>query len=248
MDNKQFFTLPTNMTEESPLKPTDVLVYLYLKCYDNESHKCYPSLATLSKRSGAAINTIRKSINNLVENKYIEVKKVGRSNYYYFKKVIKFDKFYLDFIDNSDLSFSEKAYIAASYQYMFKDVEPYGKIALSNRDLASKLNVSEKSIYRLNKDLTRKEILQIFKESKRNLETGCPEELKVFNLQKCGQSALWLIQDNSERINTLEERDKEKEENDRKRDELIKSQQKMLEIMQKEIDKLKTQQTKQFIV
>ena len=77
---------------------------------------------------------------------------------------------------------------------------------------------------------------------------GCPEELKVFNLQKCGQSALWLIQDNSERINTLEERDKEKEENDRKRDELIKSQQKMLEIMQKEIDKLKTQQTKQFIV
>lgn len=239
MDNKQFFILPTKMTEESTLRPSDVLIYLYLKCYDNDEHKCFPSLAVLSKRSGAAINTVKKSINNLVENGYIEVKKIGRSNYYYFKKVIKFDKFYLDFIDNPDLSFSEKAYIAASYQYMFKDIEPYGKIALSNKDLASKLNVSEKSIYRLNRDLTRKEILQIFKESKRNLETGCPEELKVFNLQKCGQAALWLIQDNSERINTLEERDRE-------RDELIKSQQKMLEAMQREIDKLKAQQAKQF--
>lgn len=241
MDNEQFFILPTKMTEESPLKPTDVLIYLYLKCYDNSEHKCYPSLATLSKRSGAAINTIRKAIDNLVKYEYISVKKIGRSNYYYFKKVIKFDKFYLDFIDNPDLSFSEKAYIAASYQYMFKDVKPYGKLSLSNKDLAEKLNVSEKSIYRLNKDLTRKEILQIFKESKRNLETGCPEELKVFNLQKCGQAALWLIQDNSERINAIEEKDRE-------RDELIKSQQKMLEMMQKEIDQLKAQQQNTFTI
>lgn len=241
MKNGQFFILPTKMTEESPLKPTDVLIYLYLKCYDNEQHECYPSLATLSKRSGTAINTIRKAIDNLVKYEYISVKKVGRSNYYYFKKVIKFDKFYLDFIDNPNLSFSEKAYIAASYQYMYKDIKPYGKISLSNKDLAEKLNVSEKSIYRLNKDLTRKEILQIFKESKRNLETGCSEELKVFNLQKCGQAALWLIQDNAERINAIEEKDRE-------RDELIKSQQKMLKIMQEEINKLKAQQATKFIV
>lgn len=241
MKNGQFFILPTKMTEESPLKPTDVLIYLYLKCYDNEQHECYPSLATLSKRSGTAINTIRKAIDNLVKYEYISVKKVGRSNYYYFKKVIKFDKFYLDFIDNPNLSFSEKAYIAASYQYMYKDIKPYGKISLSNKDLAEKLNVSEKSIYRLNKDLTRKEILQIFKESKRNLETGCSEELKVFNLQKCGQAALWLIQDNAERIDAIEEKDRE-------RDELIKSQQKMLKIMQEEINKLKAQQATKFIV
>lgn len=239
MNKEQFFILPTKMTEESLLKPTDVLVYLYLKCYDNDKHECYPSLATLAKRSGAAINTIRKAISNLIKYEYITVKKQGRSNYYRFKKVIKFDKFYLDFIDNPNLSFSEKAYIASSYQYMFKDLEPYGKIALSNKELAEKLNVSEKSIYRLNKDLTRKEILQIFKESKRNLETGCSEELKVFNLQKCGQSALWLIQDNSERIDILEEKDRE-------RDKLIKSQQKIIELMQEEINKLKAQQANNF--
>lgn len=67
MDNKQFFILPTKMTEESTLKPSDVLIYLYLKCYDNDEHKCFPSLAVLSKRSKAAINTIKKSINNLVK-------------------------------------------------------------------------------------------------------------------------------------------------------------------------------------
>lgn len=229
---EQFFILPTKMTEDSPLKPTDVLVYLYLKCYDNKQHICCPSLVTLSKRSGAAIDTIRKAINNLVKNKYITVEKKGRSNYYYFNKVIKFDKFYLDFIDNPNLTFSEKAYIASCYQYMYKDIEPYGKIAMSNKDLADRLNISESSIYRINKDLTRKEVLQIFKESKRNLETGCPEELKVFNLQKCGQSALWLIQDNSERIDNIEEEN-------RKMDKLLKSQQKLIETMQKEIDRLK---------
>lgn len=45
------------------------------------------------------------------------------------------------------------------------------------------------------------------------------------------------VQDDAERINTLEEKDRE-------RDELIRSQQKMLEAMQEEINKLKTQQSK----
>ncbi len=228
MKEEQFFILPSKMTEEAQLKPADVLVYLYLKCYDNEQHECYPSLATLSKRSGAAINTIRKAIDNLIRCEYITVKKKGRSNYYFFKKVIKFDKFYLEFIDNPNLSFSEKAYIAASYQYMFKDIQPYGKLSLSNKELADKLNISEDTIYRLNKNLTKKEILQIFKESKRNLETGCPEELKLFNLQKCGQAALWLIEQNSEDIEELKRRDEEKD--------------KLIKIMQKEIEQLKQNQ------
>lgn len=239
MKEEQFFMLPTKMTEESDLKPTDVLVYLYLKCYDNDKHECYPSLTTLSKRSKAAINTIKKSIDNLVKYGYIKIEKKGRSNYYYFKKVIKFDKFYLDFIDNPDLSFKEKAYLASCYQYMYKDIEPYGKISLTNKDLANRLNISEDTIYRLNKGLTRKEVLQIFKESKRNLESGCPEELKVFNLQKIGQAALWLIQDNSERINALEEKDREK-------DELIKSQQKLLKAMQEELNKLKESKKREY--
>jgi DNA-binding MarR family transcriptional regulator len=211
MKEPQFFTLPSKMTEGSNLKPTDVLIYLYLKCYDNKEHKCYPSLSTLSKRSKAAVNTIKKAINNLVLAGYIDVKKIGRSNYYFFKKTIKFDKFYLSFIDNTDLTFKEKAYIACIYQYMYKDIAPYGKLSFTNKDLADLINVSEDGVYRLNKSLVRKKVLQILKESKRNLETGCPEELKLFDLQKCGQAALWLIQDNCERIEELERKDKEKD-------------------------------------
>ena len=216
------------------IKPGLALIYLYIQLYsiNNISTVSYQEICNLS---GKSINFVRECVKRLESLKYLEVDYSKSPITYKFtlSNTDNCEQFSVKFLTNTDLSFTEKAYIAASYQYMFKDIQPYGKLALSNKDLAEKLNVSEKSIYRLNKDLTRKEILQIFKESKKNLETGCSEELKVFNLQKCGQAALWLIQDNSERLDVIEEKDRE-------RDELIKSQQKMIEMMQEEINKLKT--------
>lgn len=230
--NKQFFLLPQKMTETSTLKPKDVLVYLYLKSYDNDKHECFPSLSTLSKRSGAAINTIKEAIDSLIDNEYITVVKKGRSNYYYFNKIINFDKFSPEFLDDKNTTFKEKAYIAASYQYMYKDVENYGKLSFSDSKLAQVLNISESTVKRLNKDLSRKEVLQIYKESKRNLETGCPEELKLFNLRKVGQTALWLIEKNSEDI------DKMKEE--------LESCKKLISIMSNKIQELESKDSKTY--
>lgn len=232
--NKQFFILPQKMTEASDLKPKDVLVYLYLKSYDNEQHECFPSLATLSKRSGAAINTIKEAINSLVENGYITIVKKGRSNYYYFNKILKFDKFSPEFLDNPITSFKEKAYIAASYQYMYKDLVNYGKISYSDSELAKVLNISESTIKRLNKDLNKKEVLQIFKESKRNLETGCPEELKVINLKKVGQTALWLIEKNTEDIEEVKEQ--------------LDSYKKLIDIMSERITQLENNKQQKYIL
>lgn len=42
MENKQFFTLPTKMTEKSELRPEDLIIYFYLKCYDDNNHEYYP--------------------------------------------------------------------------------------------------------------------------------------------------------------------------------------------------------------
>lgn len=220
--NNQFFMLPSKMTESSDLKPTDLLVYLYLKSYDNPQHECYPSFEKLSKRSGAAISTLRKCVSNLEEAKYIKVKKVGRSNYYYFEKPeMGFEKFYREFLDNEDLTFKEKAYVASTQQYMYKDIQNIGKVSYSNSELANILNVSESTVYRVNKELVRKDYLRIYKEAKRNLETGCAEELKVFNLEKLGQAALWLVEDNSEKIDEHTKNIKDLEEAIKSRDILI---------------------------
>lgn len=229
----QFFMLPSKMTEESELKPSDLLVYLYLKSYDNPQHECFPSFEKLQKRSGAAISTLRKCVSNLEDAKYIRIEKKGRSNYYYFEKPIKYEKFYKEFLDNPDLTFKEKAYVAATQQYMYKDITNEGKISIPNSELANKLNISESTVYRVNKELERKDYLHILKESKRNLETGCSEELKVFHLSKLGQSALWLIENNTEMIDSHEERIEKLEKALESRDLLI-------EKMSKEISELKS--------
>lgn len=206
MEEKQFFIVPSKMTLMTNLVPRDVLVYLYLKCYDNNKQECFPSLTTLSKRSGASRDTIQKSIDNLVQEGYVSIEKRGRSNYYKFTKPIHFDKFYLEFIDNPDLTFNEKSYLVALYPYMFKDKKPYGMTSIQRKWAAKALNISESTVYRLNKSLSRKEVLQIFKEAKKDLETGCSEELWVFNLQRIGQAALWLIEKNSEDVDDLKKK------------------------------------------
>lgn len=197
------------MTENSELKPIDILTYLYLRSYDNPQHECFPSFEKLSQLSGAAIGTLRKCVKNLETAGYITVKKKGRSNYYYFDETYfdrdGWEKFYREFLENKNLTYKEKAYIVSTQQYMYKDLQNIGKISYSDSELAQKLNVSESTIYRNNKDLERKQYLDILKGKNRDFETGCKEDIKVFRMDKIGQAALWLIEDHEERIEKLEE-------------------------------------------
>ena len=77
MENKQHVQLPNNMAEK--LTPQDILIYLYLKRHMNKDTKeAFPSLDLLTKEAHAAINTIRKSIQNLINAGFIEIRTLGR--------------------------------------------------------------------------------------------------------------------------------------------------------------------------
>ena len=135
--NKQHVQVPNDMTEQNIyLKPGDILIYATIKRHmDKDTKTCYPSLDTISRESGASINTVRASIQNLVNAEYIEVTPKGRGKLYRFLKWDKFEPFSYDFLDNKKLTFKEKAYILATQQYMFKKEETQDGVVTYNNIL-----------------------------------------------------------------------------------------------------------------
>lgn len=201
---KRHIQLPNNMTEN--LKPADLLIYLDIKRnMNNETKESFPSLETISKRTGASIPTIRKCINNLEEAGYIEIRKEGRKNIYKFLKYKEFEPFSYEFLDNQNLSFTEKAYIAASQQYMFKE-DGFGKTTFTNKELAKRINMSESSVSRCNKSLEKKDYLSIIETDVKDLETGLKIKEKVFYLNELGQAVIFALKNHEDRINTHEDK------------------------------------------
>jgi DNA-binding MarR family transcriptional regulator len=201
---KRHVQLPNNMTEN--LKPTDLLIYLDIKRnMNNETKESFPSLETISKRTGASIPTIRKCINNLEEAGYIEIRKEGRKNIYKFLKYKEFEPFSYEFLDNQNLSFTEKAYIAASQQYMFKE-DGFGKTTFTNKELAKRINMSESSVSRCNKSLEKKDYLSIMETDVKDLETGLRIKEKIFYLNELGQAVIFALKNHEDRINSHEDK------------------------------------------
>ena len=201
--NKQHLQLPNNMTLETILTPQDLLVYISIKRYmNNETKEAFPSLQTIAEKCGASIPTIRKCIKRLEEGKYIEVTKKGRSQIYKFLKYNNFEPFSYEFLDKEDLSFTEKAYQLASQQYQFKE-NGMGKISMSNKELAEKINMSESTISRCNKSLEAKGYLDIIKAKKH--ESGITINEKFFHLDELGQAIVFTLQNHEERLNKTEQ-------------------------------------------
>ena len=199
--NKQHVQLPNNMTPI--LTPQDLLVYISIKRYmNNETKEAFPSLQTIAEKCGASIPTIRKCIKRLEEGKYIEVTKKGRSQIYKFLKYNNFEPFSYEFLDKEDLSFTEKAYQLASQQYQFKE-NGMGKISMSNKELAEKINMSESTISRCNKSLEAKGYLDIIKAKKH--ESGITINEKFFHLDELGQAIVVTLQNHEERLNKTEQ-------------------------------------------
>ena len=209
---KRHVQLPNNM----PLTPQDLLIYLSIKRYmNNETKEAFPSLLTISKVSGASINTIRKGIENLKREGYIETYKRGRSQIYKFIKYTNFEPFSYEFLDKEDLSFTEKAYLVASQQYMFKN-DGVGKLYLTNKELSKRINLSEPTISKCNKSLEKKDYLSIIKTDKVDSLTGLKINEKVFHLNELEQAIVFALQNHEDRIekneNTIKSLQKELQE------------------------------------
>lgn len=198
--NKQHVQLPNNLININPITPKDLVIYLAIRRFLNgKTGECYPSLATISKKAGAAINTVRKSIDTLEKTGYLIIIKHGRQHFYKFPKDKTFEPFSFDFLDKEDLTFSEKAYLIASQQFMFKE-NGEGKITYSNKELANKINMSEKTISRINQSLVKKEYLTIEKSHKLNPITGLKINEKFYHLNQLEQAIVFALTNHEERI------------------------------------------------
>jgi Mn-dependent DtxR family transcriptional regulator len=183
------------MTKGSDLEPRDLLVYATIKKYINYlTNETFVGLEKISEDSGYTIPTVRKSIAILKEKGYISVSKKGRSNIYKFNKYKNFEPF------------SYKSYIIATQQHMFKDIEGIGKISYGNEDLSKILNISPKTIQRLDKSLIEKGYLNIVKTTAIDNTTGLKINEKIFHLNELEQAVIWTLQKHDEKINEHEDR------------------------------------------
>ena len=203
--SKQHVQLPKKMGEDG-LTPADQLIYLSIKRYmNNKTMIAFPSLAEISRVSGAAINTIRKAIKRLEEKDYFKIQKRGRGQEYVFNKIKAFDPFSYDFLDKEDLTFTQKSYIAATQQYMYTDMEGYGKVSMTNRELAKEINMPESTISKTNRELVKKNYLTIIKNECRDIEIGCKKDTKLFHLTELEQAIIWTLRTHEDRINNHED-------------------------------------------
>jgi DNA-binding transcriptional regulator YhcF (GntR family) len=201
---KQHVQLPNNASD---LEPKDKLVYLSIRRFMNKETKiAFPSLQTISDVSGASIPTIRKIISKLEELDYFEILKKGRGQQYKFNELKSFEPFSYEFLDRTDLSFTSKSYLIASQEFMYKDLENFGKISYSDREMSEKINMSHSTISKCNKELEKLGVLSIVKNNTKEIDTDCNKNTKIYNLAKLGQEIIWTLQNHENRLNTHEDR------------------------------------------
>lgn len=189
--NEQFVIYPHNGNTEAinGLTPQDKLIYLAIRRYMNrETMESFPSYARITSDIGAAAKTIKKSIDNLVREGYLQTRKDGKRIIYKFNNKKQFEPFSYDFLDKPDLTFIEKSYIVAAQQYMFKDNEE-GKISYKNNELSKLINMTESTISRCNHSLEKKGYLE-----------GASELIKKFQLRELDQLFIWKFKEQDEKI------------------------------------------------
>lgn len=203
--NLQHIQLPNNMTKDLEVKPKDLLIYVCIKKFMNKDTKeAFPSQDTIAKLAGVSRPTVKKSVDILVKYGYISIRKEGRKNIYKFNSYKNFEPFSYDFLDMEDIDSAEKALIVSSQQKMYKDMEGYGKITMSDTDLAEHLNISTKTLTRTQNSLVKKGYLDLIKTNIKDPITGLFINEKLYHLNELEQAIVFTLQNHEIRIEKSE--------------------------------------------
>lgn len=211
-ENIQHVRVPNSMTTEGQLEPKDLVIYAAIRSWlSGNSKTCSPSLNSIQSRCGAALNTIRKCITNLEKAGYITVKKHYKAcTEYTFNKDIHFEQFSIDCLTDPRYSFTEKAYLIAAQQYMFKDeVTKSGRISYSDTQLSQVLNMGYKTLRRCQEGLEEKGLLTI--QQVRDSETGLIKNEKTYSIEDFNKAVAYKIMEHDEQIQFLKEELKRQE-------------------------------------
>lgn len=202
MDKNQHIQLP-NRKENEDISPREQLVYLALKSFMNKDTKeSFPSLKKISSITGINVGTIRKDIKRLEDLDYIKIIKQGRNQIYRFNDYKTFEVFSYDFLYNKDLTSTEKAYLVATQQYMFKTQET-GSVSFSNNALSNLIHMPESTVSKCNRSLENKNLLTIVDNRNRD-DLGLMAQTKIFKLAEFNEAVVNTLVNHEDRLSQLE--------------------------------------------
>ena len=106
-----------------------------------------------------------------------------------------------EFLNNKDITPKTKAYIVATQQYMYKDLENYGKVSFPTTTLSKLINMPESTIRTCNQELKQKGYLAELENKSKEIDgSGVNTRTKIFYLTKLGQAIIWKLKDHEDRI------------------------------------------------
>jgi len=181
------------------LTPQDQLIYLGIRSYMNkDTMKAFPSQKSIAERVGCCEKTVRKCIQNLVDKDYIEIEKEGRKQIYKFNKLKQFEPFSYEFLEDRNITFTQRALLASSQQYMKDKETGRGIIKYSKMELAELINMPYPTLVKATRELANKEIINTTK-----LPSG--QQQMEFALEKYHQGIVKVLLNHEQRIENNEE-------------------------------------------
>ena len=193
MEKNQHLRISTEILRNRELSNNDIGVYLAIGKYMNKDTKeAFPSQTT---DTGLSLQTVRNCIKKLHAAKAFDIRKEGRKNIYIFSQDETFEMFDHNFIDKSDLTSSEKGFVAKIQPYMLKN-ETDGVIKYTYSELSEMTGLSVSTIMRNNKTLQNKDFAEI------------TIDKKVYHLDKLGQFVVCALFKHEEDINELKAENK----------------------------------------
>lgn len=202
MENKEKRHIELPSTEGiNDITPQDQLVYLGLRSYMNkDTMQAFPSQESVAQRIGCCRNTLRKCIQNLIDKEYIKiVGKQGRNKIYQFNKLKQFEPFSYEFLEDRSISFTQRALLASSQQYMKNKDTGTGIIKYSKMELAELINMPYSTLVKATRELANKDIINTTK-----LPSG--KQQMEFVLEKYHQGIVKVLMNHEQRIENNEDR------------------------------------------
>lgn len=203
-NNKRHIELPS--TEGiNDLTPQDQLIYLGIRSFMNkDTMEAFPSQEVIGERIGCCRNTVRKCVQNLIDKNYIATRKEGKKIIYKFNKLKQFEPFSYEFIEDKNLSFTQKALLTSTQQYMYDKESGIGKVSYSKKELSEKINMPYPTLIKATRELSKKDIMSIVPINSTDIVTGCNKQEMQFDFQKYHQGVVKVLLNHEERLENIE--------------------------------------------
>lgn len=191
------------------LSSKDWYIYAHIRRHMNkDTMEAFPSLDTIKKETGCALQTIRKSILALEKEGAIKVKrKCNAPNVYTFTKLEEdFERYTFEFLDK-EWSPELKGHVMGVLANSYKDpTTGFAYTMKTQEELADSMHTSVRTIQRRNKEMRNEGILTELTSYKRDETTGLQRTVGAIDMAKVCQAVLYVnekVEKNTEDIEQL---------------------------------------------